>query len=105
MISGITKIALTKLDVLNGLPELNVCTHYQLNGKTIDFIPANIKDVSACIPVYKTFPGWKSLNLASTKFTDLPKEAQTYIRFIEEYTGVPVRLISIGPGRSETIEV
>jgi adenylosuccinate synthase len=105
LISGITKIALTKLDVLNGLPKLNVCTHYHLNGKTIDYIPANIQDVSDCTPVYQTFPGWGSINPTSTTFTDLPKEAQTYVRFIEKYTGVPVRLISIGPGRSETIDV
>jgi adenylosuccinate synthase len=105
LISGITKIALTKLDVLNGLPKLNICTHYDLNGKTIDYIPANIQDVSACTPVYQTFSGWESLNPASTTFTDLPKEAQTYVRFIEKYTGVPIRLISIGPGRSETIDV
>ena len=105
LISGITKIALTKLDVLNGLPKLNICTHYDLNGKTIDYIPANIQDVSACTPMYQTFSGWESLNPASTTFTDLPKEAQTYVRFIEKYTGVPIRLISIGPGRSETIDV
>jgi adenylosuccinate synthase len=105
LISGITKIALTKLDVLNGLPKLNICTHYDLNGKTIDYIPANIQDVSACTPVYQTFSGWESLTPASTTFTDLPKEAQTYVRFIEKYTGVPIRLISIGPGRSETIDV
>jgi adenylosuccinate synthase len=105
LISGITKIALTKLDVLNGLSKLNICTHYDLNGKTIDYIPANIQDVSACTPVYQTFSGWESLTPASTTFTDLPKEAQTYVRFIEKYTGVPIRLISIGPGRSETIDV
>ena len=105
LISGITKIALTKLDVLNGLPKLNICTHYDLNGKTIDYIPANIQDVSACTPMYQTFSGWESLNPASTTFTDLPKEAQTYVRFIEKYTGVPIRLLSIGPGRSETIDV
>jgi adenylosuccinate synthase len=105
LISGITKIALTKLDVLNGLSKLNICTHYDLNGKTIDYIPANIQDVSACTPVYQTFSGWESLNPASTTFTDLPKEAQTYVRFIEKYIGVPIRLISIGPGRSETIDV
>jgi adenylosuccinate synthase len=105
LISGITKIALTKLDVLNGLPKLNICTHYDLNGKTIDYIPANIQDVSTCTPVYQTFSGWESLTPASTTFTDLPKEAQTYVRFIEKYTGVPIRLISIGPGRSETIDV
>jgi adenylosuccinate synthase len=105
MISGITKLAITKLDVLNGLPEINVCTQYRLKGKKIDYFPASIEDVSACKPVYKTFKGWTTMNPASSKFSDLPKEAQTYLRFIEKETDVPIALISIGPGRDETIEV
>jgi len=105
MISGITKLAITKLDVLNGLPEINVCTQYHLNGRKIDYFPASIEDVSACKPVYKTFKGWTTMNPASLKFSDLPKEAQTYLRFIEKETDVPITLISIGPGRDETIEV
>jgi len=105
MISGITKLAITKLDVLNGLPEINVCTQYLLNGKKIDYFPASIEDVSACKPVYTTFKGWTAMNPASSKFSDLPKEAQAYLRFIEKETDVPITLISIGPGRDETIEV
>jgi adenylosuccinate synthase len=104
MISGITKLAITKLDVLNDLSEINVCTNYTLNGKKIDYFPANIQDVAACKPVYKTFKGWKTINPASKKFSDLPKEAQAYLRFIETQTAVPISLVSIGPGRSETIE-
>jgi adenylosuccinate synthase len=105
MISGITKLAITKLDVLNELPEINVCTQYRLNGKKIDYFPANIEDVSSCKPVYKTFKGWTTINPDSLKFSDLPKEAQTYLRYIEKETDVPIALISIGPGRDETIEV
>ncbi len=105
MISGVSKLAITKLDVLSGLPEINVCTQYTLNGKKIDFFPANIQDVSVCKPLYKTFKGWRVMNPASQNFSDLPKEAQAYLRFIEKETEVPIGLISIGPGRSETIEV
>jgi adenylosuccinate synthase len=105
MISGITKLTITKLDVLNGLPEIKACTHYTLNGEKIDYFPASIEDVSACRPVYKTFKGWTTMNPASQKFSDLPKEAQIYLRFIEKETDVPIALISIGPGRDETIEV
>jgi adenylosuccinate synthase len=105
MISGITKLAITKLDVLNGLPEINVCTNYTLNGKKIDYFPANIQDVAACKPMYKKFKGWKTINPASKTFSDLPKEAQTYLQFIEKETKVSISLVSIGPGRSETIEV
>ena len=105
MISGITKLAITKLDVLNGLPEIKVCTSYSLNGEKIDYFPANIEDVAACKPVYKIFKGWTTMNPASSKFSDIPKEAQTYLRFIEKETDVPIGLVSIGPGREETIEI
>lgn len=105
MISGVSKLAITKLDVLSGLPEINVCTHYNLNGKKIDFFPANIQDVSACKPVYTTFKGWRAMNPAAQSVSNLPKEAQAYLRFIEKETDVPIGLVSIGPGRSETIEV
>lgn len=105
LISGITKLAITKLDVLNGLPEIKVCTHYDLYGEKIDYFPANIQDVLTCKPVYTTFKGWASMNPSSKKFSDLPKEAQTYLRFIEKVTDVKIGLISIGPGRIETIEV
>lgn len=105
IISGITKLAITKLDVLNGLPEIKICTQYTLKGKIIDYFPASIEDVAACKPVYKTFKGWTSITPTSAKFSDLPKEAQTYLRFIEKETNVKIRLVSIGPGRTETIEV
>jgi len=105
LISGVTHLAITKLDVLNGLPEIKICTSYSLNGKNIDYFPARIEDVVVCKPVYKTFKGWTMMNPSSAKFSDLPKEAQSYLRFIEKETGVKIRLISIGPGRNETIEV
>jgi adenylosuccinate synthase len=105
MISGITKLAITKLDVLNGLPEIKVCTHYTLNGKKIEYFPANIQDVTACKPFYTTFKGWNTINPKTQTFSALPKEAQTYLRFIEKETTVPIALVSIGPGRTETIEV
>jgi adenylosuccinate synthase len=104
MISGVTKLAITKLDVLNGLRDINVCTYYNLNGKKIDYFPANIRDVAACKPIYKTFKGWMTMNPASSKLSDLPKEAQTYLRFIEKETNVRIGLVSIGPGRNETME-
>ena len=105
ILSGITKLAITKLDVLNTLPEIKVCTHYTLKGKKIDYFPANIDDVAACKPVYKTFNGWDVIGPKASSFVDLPNEAQTYLRFIEKETTVPIALVSIGPGRSETIEI
>jgi adenylosuccinate synthase len=105
LISGVTNLAITKLDVLNELPEIKVCTSYSINGKNIDYFPARIQDVAACKPVYKSFKGWTDIDPSSAKFSDLPEEAQTYLRFIEKETDVPIGLVSIGPGRTETIEV
>ena len=105
MISGITKLAITKLDVLDGLKTVKICTQYSLNGKKIDNFPASIDDVKKCKPVYKEFKGWNTIDKSSSKFTDLPKEAQQYLKFIEKETGVPIAIVSIGPGRKETIEV
>ena len=105
MISGITKLAITKLDVLSGLSKIKICIHYKLNNKTIDYFPANIDDVTKVIPIYKEFNGWKEFESDAKQLTDLPKEAQTYLSFIEKETKVPIALISTGPGRAETLEV
>jgi adenylosuccinate synthase len=105
LISGITKLAIMKLDVLDGLKTVKICTHYELGGKKIDYFPASIEDVKQCKPVYKEFNGWKDIDKNSTKLTDLPKEAQEYLQFIKKELGVPIAIVSIGPGRKETIEV
>ncbi len=103
MISGITKLAITKLDVLNCLDKVKICTHYQLNGKKIDYFPANVDEVIKCKPIYKEFNGWKKIENNCSKFSDLPKEAIDYLHFIEKEVQVPIAVISIGPGRNETV--
>jgi len=105
MISGVTKLAITKLDVLNGLKQVKICTKYQLNDRKIDFFPANIEDVQKCKPIYKEFEGWEEIDKDVEKISDLPEEARKYLKFIEKELQIPVTLISIGPGRTETIEV
>jgi adenylosuccinate synthase len=105
MISGITKLAITKLDVLNGLDKVKISTHYTLDGKKINYFPANIDNVKKCKPVYKEFDGWENIDNASTSFSDLPKQAQGYLKYIEKELKTPIAIVSIGPGRSETIEV
>jgi len=105
MISGITKLAITKLDVLNGLKQVKICTQYQLNNRKIDFFPANIEDVRKCKPIYKELEGWSKIDEDASKLSDLPKEAQEYLQYIEKELQVPIALVSIGPGRRETIEV
>jgi adenylosuccinate synthase len=105
LISGITKLAITKLDVLDGLKTVKICTKYKLDGKEIDYFPANIEDVKKCKPVYKEFKGWDKISKKSNKLIDLPKEAQEYLKFIEKELKTPIAIVSIGPGRKETIEV
>jgi len=105
MISGITKLAITKLDVLNGFKQVKICTQYQLNKRKIDFFPANIEDVRKCRPIYKELEGWSKIDEDASKLSDLPKEAQRYLQFIEKELQVPIALVSIGPERRETIEV
>jgi adenylosuccinate synthase len=105
MISGITKLAITKLDVLSGLSQAYISTQYTFNGKRIDYFPANIEDVATCRPVYKEFKGWETMDQKITTFSELPKEAQTYLRFIEKETDVKIGLVSIGPGRDETMDI
>ena len=104
-ISGITEIALTKLDVLTGLETLKICTSYKLNDKNIDYFPANNHDVEHSKPVYKELPGWTELDTNTQHKDDLPKEALSYIKTIEDHLQIPIQLISIGPQRNQTILV
>jgi len=105
LLSGIKRIAITKLDVLDGLDTVKICIKYKLNGKEIDYFPANIEDVKNCKPIYKEFKGWKKIDGSSSKVSDLPKETQEYLKFIENELKIPFALVSIGPGRRETIEI
>jgi adenylosuccinate synthase len=102
ILSGITKLAVTKLDVLNGLETVKVCTGYRLNGKVIDHFPSSIDDVSECEPVYREFKGWAEFPVPKT-FDDIPKQAQEYLKFIESYLNVKIGVVSTGPERNETL--
>ena len=105
IISNISKLVITKLDVLNGLDNIKICIKYELYDEEIDYFPANIEDVKKCKPIYKEFKGWDQIKTDSNSLSDLPIEAQKYIKYIEKETKTPIALISIGPGRTETIEV
>lgn len=105
LISGITKLAITKLDVLDGLDRVKICTKYNMNGRIIDYIPAEIEDLKKCRPFYKEFIGWEKINNKSKKLNDLPKNANSYLRFIEKELKIPISLASIGPDRNDTIRI
>jgi adenylosuccinate synthase len=96
-------LALTKLDVLDGLGELKVCTSYRCRGATLTEMPGDLAQLSACEPVYETLPGWTSASAGVRDFEKLPREARSYIGRLEEITGVPAAVISTGSAREDTI--
>ena len=104
-INGLTELVITKLDILSGLDEIQVCNAYQLDGETIDVYPSDIPSLSRCEPIYETLPGWQEDVIDIRTLTDLPESAQSYIQFIAEKTGVPVTAASVGPGRDQIIHL
>lgn len=102
-VSGLTGLSINLLDVLTGIDELKLCVAYELDGKKIKYVPATIKEFSRCIPKYIEMPGWKEDITRVKKFSELPINAQNYVRKIEEITLVPVVMVSVGPDREQTI--
>ena len=102
-ISGINAIALTKLDVLDELSEIKICTAYKLNGKTIDYLPAALDDQLKVKPVYKSFKGWKTSTKGIKEFDKLPKNAKEYIKELEKFIEAKISSISTSPERQDTI--
>tara|TARA_Y100000590_G_scaffold400937_1_gene485431 strand:- start:1927 stop:3219 length:1293 start_codon:yes stop_codon:yes gene_type:complete len=102
-ISGINGIALTKLDVLDEFDQIKVCVGYDLEGKKIDYLPASSDQQFKVRPIYEIFKGWNSSTCGIKKFSDLPKNAQTYINFIEGFVKTKVLTISTSPERNDTI--
>ena len=104
-VNGIKGIALTKLDVLDGMDEIKVCTAYKLDGETIDYLPASQGAQARVEPVYETLEGWKGTTRGARSWNDLPAQAVKYVRYIEELIGAPVALLSTSPERDDTILV
>ena len=102
-ISGINGIALTKLDVLDELDEIKICTQYELNGKKIDYLPSAVEDQIKVKPIYKTFDGWKSSTKGIKNIDELPDNAKKYIYAIEDFIGSKISSISTSPEREDTI--
>ena len=103
--SGIDGIALTKLDILDGFPEIKVCTGYRLDGRALNHLPASQSAQARVEPVYRTLPGWQGATGGARSWADLPAEAIKYVRLIEELIGAPVALLSTSPERDDTILV
>lgn len=105
MSCGVDGWALTKMDVLDGFDRIKLCVAYELDGLRIDTFPANIRAAARCKPVYEEMPGWKTPLGAIRTFDALPPAAQAYLRRIETLTGVPVRILSLGPRRDQTFDL
>ena len=101
-LNGYTGIALTKLDVLSGLPTIKLCTGYELDGKVLQYPPLLTDEVARCTPVYEEVSGWSEELDSMTQYSQLPQAAKAYVTKIEELLGVPIDIISIGPGREQT---
>jgi adenylosuccinate synthase len=102
-LNGLTGLAITKLDVLGELDELKICTAYERNGQRVDEVPANLNHLAECKPVYETLPGWRQDIRGVRGHDDLPELARNYLARIEALTNVPIQVVSVGPGREETI--
>lgn len=102
-INGINEIALTKLDVLDQFDEIKLCTDYTIDGQETRHFPLNLKHLEEARPVYTSLPGWNQSTVTANTRSELPENTREYLNFIEEYLQVPIRIISTGPKRSQTI--
>ncbi len=102
-VNGLGGLAIMKLDVLSGFPELQVATAYRLDGKTLDEMPGDLEDLERCEAVYETLPGWSEPLRGIRAWEALPAAARSYVKRLETLTGVPVIAVSVGPDREETI--
>ena len=104
-LNSLTGLCITKLDVLDGLKTLKLCTAYTCRGETITSLPLGLDDLSVCEPVYEEMPGWSESTAGITDHDALPENAKAYLKRIQEITGVPIDIVSTGPDREETIIV
>jgi len=102
-INGLTGLCITKLDVLDGIEELSICTGYELDGKVIDMLPVGADDVARCNAIYETMPGWSESTFGVSRWEELPANAQASLKRLEVLCDVPVDIVSTGPERDETI--
>ena len=105
MINGVDYLAVTKLDVLDGLKEVKICTGYKIGDKVYDTFPADSALLDKVEPVYESLPGWSESTANATSFDELPANAQAYLRRMEKEVRAKVGIVSVGPKRNQTFEV
>ena len=104
-VNGLDCLAITKLDVLDELDEIQVCVAYELNGQEIDYFPTNSEDLKKCKPIFKKLKGWQCSTANCRKLSDLPEGAMNYLRFLAELMEVPIAIVSLGANRDQTIVI
>jgi adenylosuccinate synthase len=102
-LSGVDSIAVMLLDVLATMPELKICTAYEIDGRRVTQFPSHVDDLRRAVPVYETLPGWQQEITTARQMSDLPENARLYLQRISELVGRPVEVVSIGPDREQTI--
>lgn len=102
-LNGLTGLAITKLDVLGGLDKIGICTAYEYKGEILKEFPTSLKVLSSCRPVYEMLPGWSQDISGLRNMGELPRNTKNYLKRIEELAEVPVQIVSVGPGREETL--
>jgi adenylosuccinate synthase len=103
IINGISGLCVTKLDVLDGLSEVRVCSGYSLDGRIVDILPLDADDIARCEPIYESFEGWTEPTVGLTRWDQLPTGARQYLQRVQEMIGVPIDMVSTGPDRDDTI--
>jgi adenylosuccinate synthase len=103
IINGISGVCITKLDVLDGLPEIKICVGYDLGGQRLDILPLDADDIVACRPIYESFPGWSEPTVGLTHWEHLPANARRYLERVQQCMDAPIDMVSTGPDREQTI--
>jgi adenylosuccinate synthase len=103
IINGISGLCITKLDVLDGLPEIKVCVGYEQGGRQLDILPLDADEIAACVPVYDSFAGWRESTAGITQWDALPLNARRYLERVQQFIGAPIDMVSTGPDREHTI--
>ena len=103
LINGLSGLCITKLDVLDGLPEIRMGIGYEFDGRKVDILPLDADEIAACRPVYETFAGWKESTVGCTRWDDLPLNARRYLERVQSVIGAPIDMVSTGPDREQTI--
>lgn len=104
-INGLTHLAVTKLDVLDSLETIRICTAYEIDGVVTKNFPSTLGELARAVPIYEEMPGWQSSTIGTKRYEDLPQKALDYLHKIEELVGVPIAIVAVGPKRDETITI